>query len=185
MSQLFAVSDTHFGHGNIIKYESRPFRTVDEMDREIVRRWNKRIAPDDRVIFLGDFCLRNRAYYERMLAQLNYGSMLWIKGNHDRGIKTLNEFPRVFATKRMILPIEGLGNVLLTHEPIDCDNELLDGGVVDINLHGHVHSRGDGDVIVIRHGITYFNVGVDTNRLRPWYVNEIVRECKKFRRSLQ
>lgn len=176
MSQLFLSSDSHFGHRNIIKYESRPFYTAEEMDAEIIRRWNKIISPEDRVIFLGDFCLRNRDYYRNILDQLNYHSMLWIKGNHDKGLSVLNMFPRVFAVKNAIIEIEGLGDVFLNHEPETRMQALY-------TLHGHIHGREGGDLIRARNNRILFHVGMDSNNLRPWHINEIVRECKKFRRK--
>jgi calcineurin-like phosphoesterase family protein len=176
MSQLFITSDLHLGHRNIIRYESRPFGCVEEMDRELVRRWNKKIAPGDRVIFLGDFALRNVAFIEEILSQLNYGIMIWIKGNHDKGVNTLNKFERVFATKRMVLPLRGLGQVLLTHEP----DYAYESNEIDINLHGHVHGREGGDVIR-RDGLRWwFHVGIDTNNLRPWHLSEMAKALSNF-----
>jgi len=41
------ISDTHFGHANIIKYCSRPFRTAGEMDKVILDNINAVVKPDD------------------------------------------------------------------------------------------------------------------------------------------
>jgi calcineurin-like phosphoesterase family protein len=40
-------SDPHFGHTNIIKYCDRPFASVDEMNEELVARYNASVGPDD------------------------------------------------------------------------------------------------------------------------------------------
>jgi calcineurin-like phosphoesterase family protein len=51
------TSDTHFSHVNIIRYCDRPFATVDEMNAEMIARWNDTVAPADDVWHLGDLAL--------------------------------------------------------------------------------------------------------------------------------
>lgn len=43
------VSDTHFGHANILSLCNRPFSSAGEMDNYMVRRWNEAVAPGDLV----------------------------------------------------------------------------------------------------------------------------------------
>lgn len=40
MAKTFFTSDTHSNHANVIKYCARPFGALDEMNREIIARWN-------------------------------------------------------------------------------------------------------------------------------------------------
>jgi hypothetical protein len=40
------------GHANIIRFCNRPFSSVEEMDAELIRRWNEEIGPDDDVYHL-------------------------------------------------------------------------------------------------------------------------------------
>ena len=49
MTTTWFVSDTHFGHANIIRHCSRPFADAGEMDAAMVANWNALVRPDDDV----------------------------------------------------------------------------------------------------------------------------------------
>ena len=49
MSKVFFTSDLHFGHTNVITFDKRPFSTVEEMDEELIKRWNKKVGKGDLV----------------------------------------------------------------------------------------------------------------------------------------
>ena len=38
MGKVLFTSDLHFGHENVIRFDGRPFSTVEEMDNELIRR---------------------------------------------------------------------------------------------------------------------------------------------------
>lgn len=52
MSNAFVLSDTHFGHANVIKYDNRPFTNVKEMDNKMIENWNRTVKPDDTIYHL-------------------------------------------------------------------------------------------------------------------------------------
>lgn len=54
MSKIFFTSDLHFGHENVLRFDNRPFATVEEMDSELIRRWNAKVGRGDLVYVLGD-----------------------------------------------------------------------------------------------------------------------------------
>lgn len=88
-SKVFFTSDTHFYHGNIIRFCNRPFKDVDMMNETIISNWNNTVGQDDIVFHLGDFCLGGSAEWTRMLDRLN-GRIYLIMGNHD--LKNIRQF---------------------------------------------------------------------------------------------
>ena len=84
--KVYFVSDTHFGHENIIKYCSRPFKNAAEMDKALVKNWNSTVPEDGIVFHLGDFSLGGAPLMKNLCAALNRKEMHGLWGNHDRSI---------------------------------------------------------------------------------------------------
>ncbi len=80
--RLYFTSDSHFGHENIIKYCSRPFKSVSEMDEELILRWNKMVPANGIVIHAGDFTFKSRRDILEYRSRLN-GTIYITPGNHD------------------------------------------------------------------------------------------------------
>ena len=55
----FYISDNHFGHFNIIRYDNRPFDNTNKMDEVMIDRWNEVVGDNDTVYILGDFSWHN------------------------------------------------------------------------------------------------------------------------------
>ena len=51
---VYAWSDLHFDHKNIIQYSNRPFGSKDHMNEAMLANYREVITPDDIVIFGGD-----------------------------------------------------------------------------------------------------------------------------------
>lgn len=77
------TSDHHFGHANIIRFCERPFNTVDEMDSELIYRWNEAVGRNDVVYHLGDFALMGLDFARRIFRKLN-GRIAVVPGGHDK-----------------------------------------------------------------------------------------------------
>ena len=127
--KTFVIADTHFRHKNIIEYCNRPFKTVEEMDAEMIRRWNNKVGKDDLVIHLGDFALGKREEIENVRNKLN-GNIILLRGNHDH--KSVREAG--FLVIKGTLEID---NFLFSHVPLK-KKEIPDGF---INVQGHIHER--------------------------------------------
>lgn len=52
----YYIADMHLGHQNVIALDNRPFKNADEMDWELIRRWNQQVNENDHVYIVGDFC---------------------------------------------------------------------------------------------------------------------------------
>ena len=71
-----------FWHSNIIKYCSRPFANVEEMNEILIQNWNAMVKQHDTVFFLGDFAFKNVEQALAIRRRLN-GIIHFIEGNHD------------------------------------------------------------------------------------------------------
>ncbi len=54
MAKIYFISDLHFGHKDVIAFDRRPFKDVEEMEAELIRKWNAKVSRDDHVFVIGD-----------------------------------------------------------------------------------------------------------------------------------
>lgn len=83
MNKKFYIADWHYGHANIMAFDNRPFKTLEEMNETLVERWNSVVSAGDIVYVLGDMFWCNADKSMPILDELN-GQKFLIKGNHDR-----------------------------------------------------------------------------------------------------
>ncbi len=136
MPSVFLVSDTHFGHLGVCRFmredgvtKLRPWDSPEEMDEEMIRRWNDRVKPTDKVYHLGDVVINRRAL--PTLARLN-GDKVLIRGNHD--IFRDDEYRQYFRELRAYHVMNGC---ILSHIPLHPESI----GRFGTNIHGHLHAR--------------------------------------------
>ena len=131
------ISDTHFGHSNIIKYCNRPFRDANHMDRVMYERWHTRVAPDDLVYHLGDVMLTSRKTDEELRRFITGlpGKKILILGNHDKSAQRMMDFGFDFACESMTIQFRQT-LLFLNHRP------LPEPPVPKVSyvLHGHIHN---------------------------------------------
>ena len=113
--EIWVTSDTHFGHSNIIKYCDRPYNGTQEMDWDLIDKWNSVVNDGDIVYHLGDVYMNSsKGYMQNILGKLK-GRKRLILGNHDNGKdQVLQNFFQKISIWRMF-PEFGL---LLTHVPV-------------------------------------------------------------------
>ena len=52
MAKIYFISDLHFGHKDVIAFDRRPFKDVEEMEAELIRKWNAKVSHDDHVFVI-------------------------------------------------------------------------------------------------------------------------------------
>jgi calcineurin-like phosphoesterase family protein len=164
MRDIFIISDTHFGHANILRFTDsttgarvRPhWETVEAMDEHMIDRWNSTVQDSDIVYHLGDVYMRNGT---EILPRLK-GRKRLILGNHDNGKdqNLLKHFEKIMVW-RMFPEF----NCLLTHVPVH-ESTLFK---VEYNLHGHIHQNASPTA---RH----INCCVEVQDYTPKHIEELV-----------
>ncbi len=177
------TADHHFGHHNILSYTHRPYDDTEAMNRDLIRRWNDTVAPDDVVWVLGDFALGTIADTLPLAGAL-HGYKVLLAGNHDRcwavrgataDAWTQRYLDAGFDEIRQGQSTMTIGDVtvLLCHFPYTGDSHdhdrFVDQRPVDAGgwlLHGHVHEGWAQRERMI-------NVGVDVRDYRPISIAEV------------
>lgn len=141
---IYVISDTHFGHANIIKYCDRPFQTIEEMDLALINRWNKVVSGNDIVIHLGDFAFSTKEGVTAYRNQLN-GRIWLLRGNHDRSVNSLYEAGIEIVMESMVFvdPVSK-NRCLFQHYPLEPDTAretILREIGCDFIIHGHAHNN--------------------------------------------
>ena len=139
---IFYIADWHYNHANILSYDNRPFKTVEEMDAALVERWNATVTSADTVYVLGDMFWGGETKAVPVLDSLN-GKKILIKGNHDRCKNT--EFRKRFDQISGYLEItDGDRHVVLCHYPMPCFKNHFHGWY---HLYGHVHNSFEANMM--------------------------------------
>lgn len=128
--KTFFIADTHFGDSAILRYENRPFGSVQEMDEAMIERWNAAVGVEDVVYVLGDLGADGKE--AQTLAALN-GVKYLIKGNHDR--KSNAEYRAFGFAEVYDHPILLDEFWILSHDAV-----YVNTNMPYANLFGHVHA---------------------------------------------
>lgn len=197
---IYFSSDQHYWHNNVIRYCARPYASVEEMNEDMVLKWNTIVRPEDTVYVLGDFSLAFRAV--ETFPQRLMGNKILVPGNHDfchsyhkksrtpenreKWIQKYRDHGFTVLAEQVTLDLEGLGTVNMCHHPYAGPYELEGGGdkyekwrPVDdgkILLCGHVHEKWQ--TRKSPKGTLMINVGVDQHGFAPVSLEQIIAIAK-------
>ena len=166
MREIFVVSDTHFGHANMLKFTDekgdpvRKFKDVTEMNEIMINNWNNTVSPEDIVYHLGDVYFGSQQSADRTLSRLN-GRKRLVLGNHDKGKDTvlLKHFQKISLWR-----IFKEFNLILSHIPLHPDSFRA----VEYNAHGHIHQKTSPSKF-------HKNVCVEKTSYTPINIEDIIK----------
>ena len=185
MPSVFLVSDTHFGHTGVCRFtrndgvtKLRPWDNADEMDEAMVKAWNERVKPTDKIYHLGDVVINRRAL--SIMSRLN-GDKVLIRGNHD--IFKDEDYRAHFRELRAYHVMNGL---ILSHIPVH-EASL---GRFGCSIHGHLHAnrvmkaRGvdarTGEILYSDEiDPRYYNVSVEQTDFAPILFEDVLKKIKE------
>ena len=154
--KVWITSDTHYGHKNICRgvtgwrnpdgtipvEQTRDFKTIEEMNENIVSGINSVVGQDDVLIHLGDWSFGGFENIKKFRDRIICKEIHLILGNHDHHIEndrggirelfaSVSHYDRMLYKKQLYV---------LCHFPIQSWDSLGQGV---IHLHGHVHLPTD------------------------------------------
>lgn len=174
MADIWFTSDSHFFHENILKFTGndgeriRPeWSSADEMNWDMVERWNAVVKPQDKVWHLGDVAFKTvekAGELDALLANL-HGHKRMLVGNHDN---LQSEVLRRHFEKIELWKGFSKQGFTCSHIPLRLDS-LRDGAV---NVHGHIHQN-----IMAEKG--YVNVCVEVRNFTPVHMDEVIADVRR------
>lgn len=193
MQKTFFTGDLHFGHENVLRFDGRPFQTVEEMDAELIRRWNNKVGKGDLVYVLGDLIWKTKNDDAPGLLRRLNGQIILIKGNHDR-------FLHNAKAKAVLAGVKDYDDIAVTLEDGTMKRCILSHYFIPmynghryeaIHLHAHSHFTDEADWEIdftdklnaagIRSEV--YNVGCMYWNYEPVTLDEILAHGKTVRPS--
>jgi len=139
--RIWLTTDTHFGHSKMVEYCGRPENFSDRILENF-----KVIKEHDILLHLGDFCIGNELMWHLQFKAATRGIRRWlVRGNHDRKSNSWYlERGWDWVGESMELKMFN-HNILFTHRPNPDPLYITKHGLLNINIHGHLHNSGHRD----------------------------------------
>lgn len=173
--RVFFTSDTHYNHANIVsgttswdnKQRTRPFKTLDEHNHQLVHNINQTVGQNDILVHAGDWSFggfdKIKEFYDRLICK----NIHLVLGNHDHHIeKNKENIQDLFLSVNHYLELSVDGQmIVVSHYAHRVWNKSHKGSW---HLYGHSHGTIDN---------TYgksTDIGVDVHPyFRPFRMSEI------------
>lgn len=149
----WVVSDTHFGHLNLVAYTERPW----DWEERLLTAWRELVRPGQIVLHLGDISFKGTQPPLKGLSGHGY----FIRGNHDkeRDLEAMRHLGWI-----QVEPFQtevGEWKVVFSHWPME------EVPPHTINVHGHTH-------VLPEESIFHINCSLERQEYRPQPLRELI-----------
>lgn len=121
-NEIVFMSDSHYGHFNIISYCNRPFVTTEEMDLTMLSAMQDADAAGKTIIHAGDFVFRPTTL--EAVGWRPKGDHIILLGNHDKHANKDGKYRKLY--REFFSTIEGHSDSWKTNFlSITVDGELI------------------------------------------------------------
>ena len=168
----FYIADTHFGHRSVLSFDNRPFSDIEEMDRSLIRLWNRRVQKNDNVYIVGDFAYRNEHPEEWYLEQLK-GRKHLIIGNHDKKLlKNAKAMAHFESVDKMMHVSDDGHQICVCHFPLAEWNGFFKGS---LHIYGHIHNQVTDTGVFMQTRQRAYNAGCMLYNYSPVTLRELMQ----------
>lgn len=184
---IWFTSDTHWGHKNIVRGcsaweaneggpKARDFDTLEEHNEELIFKFNSVVKENDELWHLGDWSFGGHENIKKFREKLNCKNIHLVFGNHDQHIEPINSpyrslFSSIDYYKELNFKLDVKWKqfqklkIVMSHYAMRVWNKSHHGS---IHLYGHSHGT------LPDNGTRSMDVGVDTNNLFPYHLDEVL-----------
>lgn len=160
-NDFLVTSDTWFGRSSILEIANRKFSNLNNMNSELIKKWNSVVKSRDIVFHLGNFAW-DPITCENVLKKLN-GVIIFMKSCNDVALLEQNN---VYISAESILLLKKF-DVVLCHYPLKNWPGKESG---TIHFHGHEVYSND---TVLTKGCNIVNVCTDFWDYKPVKFSDI------------
>lgn len=167
-AKTWVVSDTHFGHDNIVGFCHRP----EDHEQVMIAEWRAHVPDDATVLHLGDLSYKSNARFKHVTAkELTGADKKIILGNHDKqsyrfyrdaGFQVVRPFSISYKLDEK--PVYWIS---FSHYQWDDAETGRPMGDRDVRVHGHIHNNGYSRDAFVPFLKQHINLSVEQTKYRP------------------
>ena len=136
---VFFISDLHIGHIGAIRFDNRPFQSLEEENHAITANWNNTVSDNEEVYILGDLIWEKNMALD-VIRKLK-GRKHMISGNHDKFSPDIEKCFESISDYKVI--VVNHQRIVLSHYPIAFWYGQHRKTVL---LYGHLHNSDEENI---------------------------------------